>query len=586
MPSRIRLFCAAILLLSASARAELPPVFGENPPQPDKDACVRVYLPPTAIAWKSDESGKAIANWEVLLKPGVGQANYTSSRDFCHLKNTPGKKASLLLDFGKELHGGIQIVTGPNKGKIPTRVRIRLGESVSEAMSELGGKQGATNDHANRDFETLIPWFGILNVGDSGFRFARIDLLGEQSEALIKEIRAIFIYRDLPYLGSFRCNDERLNRIWMTGAYTTHLNMQNYLWDGIKRDRLVWIGDTHPELMTINAVFGYNEVVPRSLDLVRDLTPLPTYMNGISSYSMWWVLDHYNWYQQHGDLEYLKRQRTYLVGLLKHLIGKIGEDNQEKLDGMRFLDWPTSENKPAIHAGLQALMVMTMESGAELCRAIGEGDVAGQCAAAAGRLRKSVPDPNGSKQAAALLALAGLAPAEQINREELAKDGSRGISPFYGYYVLEARAKAGDHQGAIDCIREYWGAMLDLGATTFWEHFDIADKDGARIDQIVPPGKRDVHADGGAYCYVGLRQSLCHGWASGPTPWLTAHVLGIQVLEPGCRKIKIEPHLGDLKWVEGSYPTPKGVVKVRHEKQADGTVKTTFSAPEGIEVVK
>ena len=43
--------------------------------------------------------------------------------------------------------------------------------------------------------------------------------------------------------------------------------MQEYLWDGIKRDRLVWLGDFHPELVTITKVFGYNEVVPKSLDL-------------------------------------------------------------------------------------------------------------------------------------------------------------------------------------------------------------------------------------------------------------------------------------------------------------------------------
>jgi hypothetical protein len=36
--------------------------------------------------------------------------------------------------------------------------------------------------------------------------------------------------------------------------------MQEYLWDGIKRDRLVWIGDMYPEVSTIHAVFDFNEV--------------------------------------------------------------------------------------------------------------------------------------------------------------------------------------------------------------------------------------------------------------------------------------------------------------------------------------
>ena len=95
---------------------------------------------------------------------------------------------------------------------------------------------------------------------------------------------------------------ERLNNIWQVGAYTVHLNMQKYLWDGIKRDRLVWVGDLHPEVMTVNTVFGYNEVVPKSLDLIRDITPLPGWMNGMCSYSIWWLLIQRDWYYYQGDL--------------------------------------------------------------------------------------------------------------------------------------------------------------------------------------------------------------------------------------------------------------------------------------------
>ncbi len=78
--------------------------------------------------------------------------------------------------------------------------------------------------------------------------------------------------------------------------------MQYYLWDGVKRDRLVWVGDMHPETSVIQAVFGYDDVVPRSLDLIRDETGLPEWMNGIPTYSMWWIIIHYGWYMQNGDL--------------------------------------------------------------------------------------------------------------------------------------------------------------------------------------------------------------------------------------------------------------------------------------------
>ena len=185
------------------------------------------------------------------------------------------------------------------------------------------------------------------------------------------------------------------------------------------------------------------------------------------------------------------------------------------------------------------------------------------------------------------MALAGLMKAEKADKEVLSVGGAKNFSTFYGYYMLEAMAKAGNYQGAMDIISEYWGAMLDLGATTFWEDFNIDwMENAARIDELVPEGKVDVHSSYGGYCYVGFRHSFCHGWASGPTAWLSRYVLGVQVLEPGCRKVKIEPHLGNLNRVEGSFPTPQGVIHIKHEKGADGKIRSDIQAPDGVEIVK
>lgn len=142
--------------------------------------------------------------------------------------------------------------------------------------------------------------------------------------------------------------------------------MQDYLWDGIKRDRLVWVGDMHPEVMTINSVFGNNDWVKKSLDFARDTTHLPGRMNGISSYSLWWVITHRDFHWYHGDLAYLKEQRPYLSALINQVISTIDTDGKEQLDGGRFLDWPTSENPDVIHSGLQSLMVMAVQAGKDI----------------------------------------------------------------------------------------------------------------------------------------------------------------------------------------------------------------------------
>jgi alpha-L-rhamnosidase len=575
------IFC---LISTISVSQQLPPIFDQSF-EAQRDSRVRQYLAPKRIVWMSDRHEKSITGAENLLKKGTGQADLVH-RNFCKMISTHEEKPGILLDFGKEIQGGIQLVTDRPANQKPIKIRIRFGESVSEAMSEIDTVSGATNDHAMRDFVTEVPWLGVLNVGNTGFRFVRIDLIDHHRELELKEARAIFEYRDIPYLGSFNSDDSRLNQIWATGAYTVHLNMQEYLWDGIKRDRLVWVGDMHPEVMTINTVFGKNEVVAKSLDHIRDITTLPHWMNDISAYSMWWVLIHRDLYKNQGDLEYLRKQQKYLVGLLDLLISKT-KDNMENLDGTRFLDWPSSENPKGIHAGLHAMMVMTLDAGAELCTVLDEPAEAVKCKETASRLRMYVPDANHSKQAAALMALAGLISPEKANAEVIAVGDCERFSTFYGYYMLQAKAQAKDYQGALNCIRNYWGGMLDMGATTFWEDFDLTwTKNAAPINEIVPDGKDDIHGDFGAYCYKKLRHSLCHGWASGPTAWLTEHVLGVSVVEPGCKTIRVQPNLGDLKWVEGTYPTPMGVVKIRHEKQPDGKIKSTIDAPKGVKVLK
>ena len=229
---------------------------------------------------------------------------------------------------------------------------------------------------------------------------------------------------------------------------------------------------------------------------------------------------------------------------------------------------------------------MTMYCAEELFTILEDTNMAAKCGDDAKRLRKCRPAHNNSKQGASLMALAGLMDAGKANKEVLSVGGSGNFSTFYGYYMLRAMAKAGDYTGALNRIREYWGGMLDLGATPFWEAFDIEWLNNAgRIDELVPEGKVDVHHSYGNYCYKYFRHSLCHGWASGPTSWLSEYVLGVQVVEPGCKVVRIKPNLGDLQWAEGSFPTPHGIIKIRHEKQMDGSVKSSIDAPDEIKLL-
>ena len=540
---------------------------------------VEEYITPTRIMKVTGD----VRGQEQLLRPYVGQVS-TTEPAVAVLKSSKSGKASILFDFGKELQGGVQIIRAISSDKKAAVFHLCFGESVTEAMSSVDAEgTTATNEHSVRDFETSVPWLGSMITGETGFRFLRVDLVSEDVEVPLVAVRAVSRYRDIPYIGSFKCNDERINKIWETGAYTVHLNMQDYLWDGIKRDRLVWIGDMHPEVMTVGTVFGNHEVVRKSLDYVRDGTPATSWMNGICSYSLWWIIIHHHLYWYYGDKEYLSAQKTYLTELLRNVMKNI-DGNKEAYKSGRFIDWPTNDNPDAIHAGLQALTVRALEAGSELAGWLSDPALAKECRDAATKLRTYVPDNKGNKEAAALLAIEGMLDAKTAH-DIIVKDGAKDFTSFMGYYMLEALAKNGSYADALDLISEYWGRMLDLGATTFWEDFNYMDsKNAARIDEFVPEGKFDIHADGGAYCYVGLRHSFCHGWASGPTAWLSQHILGVEPASPGFKTVRIRPHLGNLKWVEGDFPTPYGIIHVTHSRRPDGQISSTVERPEGVDL--
>lgn len=438
------------------------------------DKMKKDYLLPVRIVWHSegmDNTDILLTNTEEQPRMGQGVVARASTQE--------GKKAAVLLDFGSEISGGARIVTRMGTDKQGALVRLRFGESVQEAMTPLGEKNGV-NHHSIRDMVVPLPLLSCTEWSQTGFRFLYLEIETPDVYIEFGAIHGIFTYRDIPYYGTFECNDVRVNKIYQTSAYTVHLNMQNMLWDGVKRDRLVWMNE-------------------------------------------------------------------------------------------------------ASGAGIYALLALTLDGGAYLCKAVGDTETSDLC-----RIKRKLLDDNRNahhnmKQVIAMMNLAG-----HISDKEaatlLTKDGGKGMSTFQSYYILKAASQTAGITSALDMMREYYGAMLDVGATTFWEDFDLDwMREGATIEEVLPEGAYDIHGDNGRFCYTGFRHSLCHGWSAGPTAFLAEEVLGIKILSPGCKKVSICPQLGDLEWVKGTYPTPYGNIYVEASRCGEQT-ETKICVPEGVEI--
>lgn len=478
------------------------------------------------------------------------------------------KGSYIVLDFGKELCGGLRIIT--RSAKNLTTFRITLGESYTEACTVIGDKN-AGNDHSPRDFEAKVPFMSDLTFGQSGFRFARIELLSD-GPVLVKNIYAV---NTLPYFEKeavIRTNDEELNQILDTAAYTLKLCLQNgYIFDGIKRDRLVWCGDLHQEILNSIYLYGDNQNVTNALSFLKEETPASEWMNTIPSYSAWWVINLCDYCRLTGNQTYFEENKEYAKAILEHFESCIESDGTMNLGDSKsafFLDWPTRGTGDAV-IGTAAIIILAAQRFLEA----EEFEV---CHHIIQKLSVYLDRDCQSKQARSFQILAGRKP--EGADEFLEKGGAAGFSTFMAYYILKADAMAGG-KDMLSIMKEYFGAMLSRGATTFWEDFNMDWLKGSgRIDELPKEGERDIHGDYGAFCYEGFRHSLCHGWASGVLAFFIEYILGISV-EHGGKKVCIEPHLFGIEEVEAKIPLREGWLSISIQQG-----KIQVEAPDGVDV--
>lgn len=523
------------------------------------------------------ENGEALLK-EKPLQIGLNEIDYAILRG----------KGCVILDFGKELSGGVRILTYATNAK-PNKVRIRFGESVSETCAELGSGYGlATNDHSVRDFETYLQNYSDMTYAQTGFRFVRIDGLDEQTELFIKTIVAAVDTDDRAQLGSFECDDALVNDIFNTAAHTIRLCLQNgYFWDGIKRDRLVWIGDLYPEMRAAQCLFGDVPETLNSLAFVKNESPLPRWMNGIASYSLWWMIILADEYVLNGDKQNFICHVDYVKELIALFSNYVREDGSIAMD-WNFVDWPTNyvdgepmEKKEDSAVGVAYLARVAMQKIMPFLQAFGEET--SLCQDILRRLESATAQVSKYKQIAGLGVWAG--DVSENNKNILLAGGAKGLSTFMSYPILTGVAAYGEYETALSMMKEYYGGMLSVGATSFWEDFDLDWlKNCGRIDEMPQAGKVDIHGDKGAFCYLGFRHSLCHGWSAGIIPYLFETVVGVKSVGVGEKKFEIKPNMSGLKHIKASYPTKFGNIEIELIQTATG-VEKKVNAPQEIEIL-
>ncbi|HZG85948.1 alpha-rhamnosidase [Paenibacillus sp.] len=489
-----------------------------------------------------------------------------------------------LLDFGKETFGYLQFHSITGEGT----VRIYYGESLEEALSP---EECVSLDRFDASDAAARAQGGVYALEEGrAFRYAWIHA---DKGVRWERVSLLYEYVPLEYRSSFECSDPKLNAIWEMSLYTLHLNTREFFLDGIKRDGWVWSGDAYQAFLMNYYSFFDLDVTRRTLVALRGKDPVTMHINTILDYSLYWFISLYDYYLYTGDFSFIRQYYDRAVSLMEFCLAQ--RDGEGFIVGRPqdwvFVDWADLDNSGAVSTE-QLLFARSLEAMSLFASLMEDAASASAYGALAEEVKEAalrafwdevkggllhhrvdgVTKPALTKHANMFALLYGYLSPERrrsvIRSVMLNPDAPRIKTPYMRFHELAALCESGEHDYVRREMLDYWGGMIDLGATTFWEEYDPSQEGGEHYGMYgMPFGK-----------------SLCHAWGASPIYLIGKYFLGVAPTSPGYATFRVAPNLGGLAYMKGTVPTGEGRISVEMDRSSirveasSGTGVLTFAS--------
>jgi alpha-L-rhamnosidase len=486
--------------------------------------------------------------------------------------------SSMLVDFGKETFGFVKLHGMNGNGKLA----LYYGESKEEALS----KQGAVT------IDGLV--FSNVQKKDSvmplskAFRYVNLVM---DPTITVDSVSMLFEYANVKERGGFRCSDEEINRIYDVAKYTLFLNTREFFIDGIKRDRWVWSGDAYQSYLMNYYLYFDSPTVERTMAALRGKDPVTGHINTIMDYTFYWFLGIYDYYLYTGDRSFIQKFYPRMQSLMDYVLGRRNQDGL--LQGLPgdwiFIDWAEGLSKKGEVSFEQMLFARSLETMA-LCAAIaGDNENKTNYSKLAETIKQKLfaiywnenkhalvhsrVDGRQTEKVTRYANMFGIFfnyfsedQKQLVKKHVLLNDSVQKITtPYMRFYELEALCAMGEQDYVLKQMKDYWGGMLKLGATSFWEEYN-PNKKGA--EHFAMYGRE-------------FGKSLCHAWGASPIYLLGKYYLGVRPTGPGYATYSVEPKLGGLQWMQGKVPTPNGDIEMYVNRK-----QVKIKAPAGTGTIK
>lgn len=458
-----------------------------------------------------------------------------------------------LYDFGREIFGYLCI----HDAACDCTVTACYGESKEEALSV-------------KECETLDVF--ALRAGKTsvcrhsrGFRY--VFIRGEENWGKVS-----VNYEFIPFerKGDFCCSDAVVNQIYDVAYHTFHLCSRETFLDGLKRDRWYWGGDAYQSFLYNYYTFFDRDINERTLWALRGKDPVTLHVNHIMDYTFYWFISLADYLLYMGETDFLKSIWPRAIGMMEYCLALADENGfiaGRDVKDWVFLDWAPMDNRGIVCAE-QLLFVQALRSMAKIAEQFCDGERATLYGAAAEKLLRNTIErfydkekgvfwhncidgkvqKNVTRYASIFAVNYKLLDDKECAhtiRSVLKNDSvSKIVTPYAKFYELVSLCEAGELEYVCKLLEDYWGGMLQQGATSFWELYD---QSAANHYEMYgrPFGK-----------------SLCHAWGSCPLFLLGRYFLGVVPISAGYSSFRVQPQLGTFQFIKGTVPTPKGNIKV------------------------
>ncbi|TRM57630.1 glycoside hydrolase family 78 protein [Schizophyllum amplum] len=485
-------------------------------------------------------------------------------------------------------------------------------------------------------------WTQPTGTQRGGFRYLTISLVEGDSLTLSNVSCSITFMPHVDdlrgYKGYFYATDpgmedeDLLTKIWYSGAYTIQTNIiaanegrvqvrqgwnnsgtigiaSPVIVDGGKRDRTVWPGDMG--IAGPAAFVALDDLVSirNSLDEIFSLQdastgglpcsgPLISCAAGRSdTYHAWSLIGAYNYWLHSGDTDWIDTNWEQFVAGVAYLTAKV-DTGAGLLNATGSKDWGRLGGG-GFSLSPNALYYKVLLNGADIANALGDANTANIWLTNAASLKTALNDALWDEDAGLFFdnttttlhpqdgnSLAVWFNATSDDRKKRVSEGLTGnwvdvgavapelpdnVAPFAGSMEVHAHFEAGEAERALDLIRLQWGWMLTTNVSV----------QSTLLEGYTSNGSLLYRADAG-YTDDASYISHAHGWSAGPTPALTAYVLGLSVTEPAGRAFRVQPQTAGLPAAEGGFETPLGWFGVSWTMDEDGAgFEMNVTAPQG-----